>query len=714
MRFPKLTPLQSRFVASLVASIIILVIYYILSNPHTAYAATLDSIQNQDHNHHRLAKDSVTDSSFSRETEEGIVKLRAVDEEGTRAGLDTRQDSPTILGNNVPKNDVIKPGATNQYVVHISTTLSEKGVQATGFPSPMFDGSSNQVDNGSGLAQVASSENAEWQTVTDQEASQKVYVSVTTCSQPSSNSNQPPPQLILCLSKNSNPGPSNCFKNITLIEGHADATLPSTDELYIAVLAPEVPSALTSEWSYEVAASIDAFYHSYSNSQGLLLLDTDSKSALFVSNNLTSATPDNSIYNDWMQMWPPPLTLFAHNTNDSSITGLRHSYCGLQNTAQIQPSAVDSGQMVMSMTERAVGLWGSSPEPKQQFYLNALNTSSTYNGIMAMNGNSTHSGPGVVNGGGQVWGPMSFKTKSDGNCQLLFNLKHCPNIAHAVPTSPQFSLNTSALASLYDSAADVLFQNFTYSLAQVPCNTTQTAQYSLARNCTDCANAYRNWLCAVMIPRCEDFSAPTPYTQLRNVNPLSQFVTPNPLNNFSPSGQNASIPSNILNNPTYVPMPSAPAAFAFLNQSPANALSANQSRNALAGCGTNLSASTEVPMDANGNPNCGIDFSIKPGPYNEILPCGEFCYELVRSCPASLQFTCPAKGRGFERSYRDLGANGSPMDSNGVLMCSFDGAIVNPSNGTANAARRSVPVDRAGLVVGMLVSGVFMVGLAAW
>lgn len=268
---------------------------------------------------------------------------------------------------------------------------------------------------------------------------------------------------------------------------------------------------------------------------------------------------------------------------------------------------------------------------------------------------------------------------------------------------------------LYDSAAAALLQNFTYSLAQIPCNTTQTAQYSLARDCTDCASAYRNWLCAVTIPRCEDFSSTSPYVQPRNVNPLSKFISGNPLNNFAPQGQNNSIPSDILFDNTYVPMPSAPAQFPFLNQSLSNALSSNQSRNALAGCGTNLSASGPVPADPNtGYPNCGIDLSIQPGPYNEILPCAEYCYELVRSCPASFGFACPMRGRGLERSYGFLYPDGTANGAGGALTCSFDGAIVNGSAGVTSAAERTFAVGKRRLATGLLATVLVMLVLGAW
>ena len=46
-----------------------------------------------------------------------------------------------------------------------------------------------------------------------------------------------------------------------------------------------------------------------------------------------------------------------------------------------------------------------------------------------------------------------------------------------------------------------------------------------------------------------------------------------------------------------------------------------------------------------------IDTVIRPGPYKELLPCKDMCYNLTRSCPAALQFACPLEGHGLELSY---------------------------------------------------------------
>lgn len=122
--------------------------------------------------------------------------------------------------------------------------------------------------------------------------------------------------------------------------------------------------------------------------------------------------------------------------------------------------------------------------------------------------------------------------------------------------------------------------------------------FSLAVTCDDCAMAYKEWLCAVTIPRCSDFSSDRPYLRARNAG--QQFI----------NGSSIS--------------PSSP-----LRQNPAT----NRSRNPL------------------------IDNEIKPGPYKEILPCLDVCHTLVKKCPAALGFGCP-EGTLMNMSYGERAPNG--------------------------------------------------------
>ena len=179
-----------------------------------------------------------------------------------------------------------------------------------------------------------------------------------------------------------------------------------------------------------------------------------------------------------------------------------------------------------------------------------------------------------------------------------------------MPANP--SIEYARLASIYDSKAATLYQNFRYSLAQVQCNGTafgQSSLYSLAVNCSDCEDAYKDWLCAVMIPRCTDVSSGDRQHVLRD--PGAKFA--------NGSSVNLTV----------------------------GHLGTARSRNQL------------------------IDTQIRPGPYKEILPCTDVCYDLVRKCPSSLGFQCP-QNHLAQLSYAKRREN--------LLSCNYPGAVYQPSS----------------------------------
>lgn len=88
-------------------------------------------------------------------------------------------------------------------------------------------------------------------------------------------------------------------------------------------------------------------------------------------------------------------------------------------------------------------------------------------------------------------------SRLDGNCRLIYGLDFCDEVAYSVPADA--SLDINAVKNGYDSQAQTLFEPFNVAISQFNCETTR---YSLVRNCTDCYNDYKRWLCAVAIPRC--------------------------------------------------------------------------------------------------------------------------------------------------------------------------------------------------------------------
>lgn len=168
-----------------------------------------------------------------------------------------------------------------------------------------------------------------------------------------------------------------------------------------------------------------------------------------------------------------------------------------------------------------------------------------------------------------------------------------------------------------------MYSNFEKALQQIPCEAPVTSLYSLARSCDNCRDTYKNWLCTVVMPRCDDFFASdNPDALERN------------LKQDFPNGTS-------------------------LDESFVNRLVKDK--------GPGVSTSR----------NSWIDEEIAPGPYKEVLPCDDVCYELVQSCPAALQFSCPLPGGDdgmFAMNYaqrttdRSCNALGSPIESAGAKL----------------------------------------------
>jgi calcium channel MID1 len=608
MRFPKLTPLQSRFAASLGASVSLIVLYLLLSGPQLAYAVDIDSTK-------KAPQDAVNTDASS------VGNYGIVSGELMGRGLDgifgdgiVIRDVPAgvgVLDNNKVEAPNIDPGETQHYVFLKEALAGPKSPGPTLNPEARVE--SQEDDISQDIERRADSANS----------TTPLYISLNTCLVPSSNSSDTPsdgpaPQMKVYISQSEStqkPGPDVDDPNQIVIEadgGYVGTTVNATGDIFIGVSAPKMDS-VSGVYNYEIAASTDAPYHAYNEATpDLYFVDGDSYAALLVTNDTTQANPGDDEFTKWME-GPPPFTMFAQNINDTSISGLEKSYCGLNKFAKISKITenVEAG-----MTSRGLG-----GKPKEQFYITSLNESSTYYGFLAIESNDTTKDS--IGGGGKVWKAMNFSTKAgmhelfplrlffdtnvraDYNCAVIFNLEFCSEVAYAVPSNR--ALKVQELMDIYDTNAAALYKNFSRSLQQIACNTSSTSRYSLARDCDHCASAYKQWLCAVTVPRCTDFSSDLPFLRARNI------------------GQPFSNGSTLDESSPYFGDPWA-----------------NSSRNPL------------------------IDTEIKPGPYKEVLPCQDLCYDLVQSCPAALGFGCP-DGSWFNASY-------GTRSPDGDITCSYLGA----------------------------------------
>ena len=351
---------------------------------------------------------------------------------GIFPSLSRRQEAGQIgIRNNSPLLINVVPGST-EHVVFTNETLwglqgnieGSEGERAESLrtqESTLPDSDESDDEQNSNLNK---------RQIDNRKSTRTVHISVNTCLQPAANNSasDPPPQLTLYISQtieNSEPGPSNTDlpqRVVKLEEGYALVTLEARSDIFIGVHGPLLPESFSNPWNCEIAVSTDAPFHTYNdgksieggnideeNLQSLLyFVDGDARSALLVTDNLTEADAGTDEFERWADIDPPPYVVFAHNRNDKSTRGLRRSFCGLRNRAQI---SVDRNGNAANV-ERSMTLRGLGNKPKQQFLIEGLNASSDYVAYLAMIGDSKDFGVGVIGGGGQLWPATSFFTKA--------------------------------------------------------------------------------------------------------------------------------------------------------------------------------------------------------------------------------------------------------------------------------------------------------------
>ena len=121
---PKLTPLQSRLLASVTALALLGLLYWSLSNPHFAYAAELEIDgsgllrSGEDHNWHRIQEERLQEDGI--DLDDDGVEGKAV-EDGMLEMRQAQVEAKDISGNNVGNLDNIEPG--NNTVWRFSRSL---------------------------------------------------------------------------------------------------------------------------------------------------------------------------------------------------------------------------------------------------------------------------------------------------------------------------------------------------------------------------------------------------------------------------------------------------------------------------------------------------------------------------------------------------------------------------------------------------------------
>lgn len=412
----KLSPLQSRLAASLLGSALLLFIYFSLFSPQFSLAdeglkqplpIVLDDLDIP-----------LAFEGRSRLDPEYEPEFAAFD----RSIIGRAPAGVTGLADNVPMPMNVVAGTTQLFVFEkeaifgTDSRLDLRGEDGGGSCAGIWAEPEQRTADGPDREHH----------VERRQSSKMIYLSANTCTQPQLNPNKTsmdPPQLTMFVStspENQSPGPSadpDTQVVVEFVEGAVMYNATTTGDVYLAIHAPNVSSVFTGQtYNFHVAASSEAFYYSYNveADADLIWVDSDSQGALLITRNLTNSTNEATI--DQI-MQTQPYVMFAQNEQDeASIRGLKYSYCGLQNNAQI--AATKNGKFA-SMVSTSMTLRGPGDLPKQQFYFSGLNASSTYLGILALNGGEGKSDTNVVGGGGVVYRAMNFTTKS-GTSPSLF------------------------------------------------------------------------------------------------------------------------------------------------------------------------------------------------------------------------------------------------------------------------------------------------------
>ena len=560
---------------------LVLTSLYLSLLPKFTHASDADSIAQEDHNHYRISQ--LQSEVYGTLVDDQNLEVNNYEAEfiGADRGIIGRAEpSKRELANNAPGKGTLKYGETHNWTFP-EAELSSKSSRTSAAPSSLAERGENEL-----LYTLDVPENGHIRP--RQENTRTLYITLSMCSQPRPKDANPtgriaPLQLYISTdSKNPKPDQLHNDYNVPIEYGFGAQTLSAVSStVYFAVTAPGKNSEFDGSFTYELTASLDEPYTSFvGDPTGLVLVDSDANAALFS----TTGTVDTTRY-----------SIFLHPQNDAAFWGLSGSYCALKTHAEIIGNLGDE-----SKGDVETGIMNLTGLPlKQQFYKKDLNSNSAYYAILAADGdiNNNRERDGVAGRGGKVWKEVNFTTRGTDNCAVIYNLSFCTDVAYAVPVTPGNQTSLADLKDLYDNDARNKYQNFDKSLQQVACNTTSSAMYSLARNCSDCERDYKTWLCAVTIPRCLDLSSQRDYSVPRAVS------------------------TEYFNGST----PSAPELAQYKHSM--NDLYLNSSRN---------------PM---------IDDKIKPGPYKEFLPCIDLCYEVVRSCPATLGFACPLEGHGLNYTY---------------------------------------------------------------
>lgn len=262
------------------------------------------------------------------------------------------------------------------------------------------------------------------------------------------------------------------------IETYDDDSDGDYDTLYLFAVTDKCDNCSdSSHWEFELGVSEKNILFLYDVDPVLSVIDVDYESGIFdasgVSFNLNKT-----------------FELFVFNTSFSPLPiGLNQSWCAIH---EISENDAFSQRVQLNST--------TVNNDTKVFPVTNLEGDTEYEAVLVINNDAATYGGGVFQS-------FAFKTADNMACKLLYNLEFCDTVAYAVPNSFNYTegLQTwEEISQIYDSNAKSYYEPFSFALQQTSCNTELDARYSPLRTCEDCAYSYRQWLCAVTIPRCDN------------------------------------------------------------------------------------------------------------------------------------------------------------------------------------------------------------------
>lgn len=373
------------------------------------------------------------------------------------------------------------------------------------------------------------------------------------------------------------------------------------DGAWISIYPPLDRRGVIGEWTLVVTASSEVQPLKLQNTQGIQFSDSDRNNALLTTYNSSQGVS-------------PDLTLVVLPTSDAGFLPnayyFNSSVCAIA-AAYNKFNAIDNDDK--PAVNRSDTVRGSLYDntTRVQWQVSNLQPATNYTAWLIEVGNS--GGPSSILGTSNLWPSVKFTTKRSANCRLVYDVDFCPSVAYSIPVSP--SVSTEKALTIINETFSPNFANFSATLDTFPCGDKSFGQYSALQTCGLCKNAYRDWLCAVTMPRCTD-SLPT-------VNNQTSAAYPDP---FDLMGIETPLNTDLL---PYI-----------INRK-------NDSRQAY--------------IDAEN----GLD----AGSYGEVLPCIYTCYAVASSCPQPLiQWYCPLWDITAQSQYgtfADAGEGGLGEGKNG-------------------------------------------------